>query len=414
MDPNVTRHEEMREPVNIGDEGRKVLVFTNGCSECRNEAARVEDFFQANGWRTATDFGNADLIVLQGCGVVQPRASQTLDIVKWLRQQYPEKEILVWGCISVIDPEGLKKLYDGPTFGPQHMENFNQYAEKTRIDEICSNRMIEHVNSKIRSGQKPSIRHYAPRGTALVSDSCNAWCVQAATGCRGACTFCRIRESRGPLRSKPIDRIVAEFHAGLERGYDRFVLLGTDLGCYGMDCGASLVELLRAIAAIESEFRVWIRHLNPRYMVNYLDELTGQLLSRIDIIELSAQSGSDDVLAAMNRGYTSSDFLHIVSRIRALKPKMAIKGQFMVGFPTETEEDFQRTVDLIRDSSIDFSLVFRYSPSPDRTLKSPLPSNVVNRRTRRLKLLVFRRVLVYAGKCLLGRRDRLWLVDGVF
>jgi tRNA-2-methylthio-N6-dimethylallyladenosine synthase len=181
-----------------------------------------------------------------------------------------------------------------------------------------------------------------------------------------------------------------------------------------MDRDSSLVDLLRAIAAIESDFRVWIRHLNPRYMVNYLNELTGQLLSRIDIIELSAQSGSDDVLAAMNRGYNSSDFLQIVSRIRALKPKMAIKGQFMVGFPTETEEDFQRTVDLIRDSGLDFSLVFRYSPPPDRTLKPPLPANVVNRRTRRLKLVVARRVLMYAGQCLLGRRHRLWLVNGAF
>jgi MiaB/RimO family radical SAM methylthiotransferase len=410
----MNKYEEAAQSVIRRDEGRKVLVFTNGCNECRNEAARVEDFFLANGWDIANDFSAASLIVFQGCGVVQLRAEQTLNTVRWLRQQYPDKEILVWGCVSAIDPEGLKQVYDGPTFGPQQMESFNRYAETTRIEEICSNRMIEHVLTRIESGQKTSIQPYAPWGTTMVSESRRAWSIQAATGCLGACTYCRIRQSRGPLCSKPIDQIIAEFHAGLERGYDRFVLLGTDLGCYGMDRDSNLVELLRAIAAIKSDFGVWVRHLNPRYMITYLDELTSELLSRIDILELSGQSGSDDVLAAMNRGYTASDFLHIVSRIRALKPKIAMKSQLMVGFPGETEEDFKRTVDLIRHSSIDFSLVFRYSPAPDSMSKqigAPLPTNLVNRRTRQLKLLAARRVLAYAARCLLGQRHRLWIVD---
>jgi threonylcarbamoyladenosine tRNA methylthiotransferase MtaB len=407
-------HEEAPQPAKPRGEVHKVVVFTNGCKECRNEAAHVEDFFRANGWGVAADFSDASLIIFQGCGVVQPKAEQTLNTVKWLRQEYPANEILVWGCISVIDPEGLRQVYKGPTFGPRQLESFNRYAETTRIEQICSNRMVDHVHTRIQSGQKPSIRPYAPWGTALVSERCRAWSIQAATGCRGACTYCRIRESRGPLCSKPIDQIIAEFHAGLERGYDRFVLLGTDLGCYGMDRDSNLVALLRAIAAIKSDFRVWVRHLNPRFVLTYLDELTSQLLSRIDILELSAQSGSDDVLAAMNRRYTASDFLHIVSRIRALKPKIAIKGQFMVGFPGETEQDFKRTVDLIRQSSIDFSLVFRYSPAPGREstqLAAPLPANVVNRRARQLKLVVARRALAYAGRCLLYRRHRLWLVD---
>ena len=406
--------EEVLQAAKVRDKSRKVLVFTNGCAEIRKESAQVEDFFRANGWGIATDFSDASLIVFQGCGVVKPKAEQTLDTVKWLRRQYPEKEILVWGCISAIDPQGLKQVYEGPTFGPRYIENFNQYAETTRIEETCSNRLICNVRTRIQSGLKPSLEQYDPWGTHLVSKRYRAWSIQAAIGCRGACSYCRIRHARGPLCSKPIDRIIAEFHAGLERGYDRFILLGTDLGCYGLDHDTNMVALLQAIAAIKSDFRVWFRHWNPHFVLTYLDELTSQLLSRIDILELSPQSGSDDVLAAMNRGYTASDFLHIVSRIRALKPKVAIRSQFMVGFPGETEEDFERTVMLMRQARVDYHPVFRYSPAPGRASKRmapPVPSDVIDRRARRLKLMAARRILLYAGRCVLGRRYPLWLVD---
>jgi len=406
--------EEVPQPAKARGKSQKVLVFTNGCAEVRYEAAYVEDFFRANGWGVATDFSDASLIVFEGCGVVKPKAEQTLDTVKWLRQHYPEKEILVWGCISVIDPEGLKQVYDGPTFGPRHIASFNQYAERTRIEETCSNRLIPDVCTRIQSGQKPSLQQYDPRGTRLVSKRYRAWSIQAAIGCRGACSYCRIRHARGPLCSKPIERIIAEFHAGLERGYDRFILLGTDLGCYGLDGDTNMVALLEAIAAIESDFRVWFRHWNPHFVLTYLDELTSHLLSRIDILELSPQSGSDDVLAAMNRRYTAADFLRIVSRIRALNPKVAIRSQFMVGFPGETEEDFGRTVDLMRQASVDYHLVYRYSPAPGWVSKRralPIHPDVIDRRARQLKLMAAGRILLYAGRCLLGQRRRLWLVD---
>jgi MiaB/RimO family radical SAM methylthiotransferase len=414
MDGDEIRHEEALRPGKPTDEQASVFVFTNGCHECRNDAARVEDFFRANGWDIATGLGDASLIVFQGCGVVEQKAEETLNTAEWLRQQYPAKEILVWGCISKTDPDGLRKVYSGPTFGPRQMARFNRYAETVRIEETRSNRLIDHVHARVQSGRRPSLRPYTPWGTPWVSEPCRPWSIRAATGCRGACSYCPIRESRGPLCSKPIDEIIAELHAGLEQGYNRFILLGTDLGCYGMDRDSNLAALLQAIAAIEGDFRLWLRHLNPCHMLTYLDELTSPLLSRIDVLELSPESGSDAVLAAMNRKYTASDFLHLVSRIRALKPKVAIKSQFIVGFPGETEQDFKHTVDLIRQSSIDFPVVFRYSPRPGQMstrMPNPVPENVVTRRVRRLKLVAARRVVGYGVRCLLNRRHRLWRID---
>jgi threonylcarbamoyladenosine tRNA methylthiotransferase CDKAL1 len=214
------------------------------------------------------------------------------------------------------------------------------------------------------------------------------YCIKIATGCLGNCSYCVIKTSRGKVRSKPMDRILDEFQQGLDLGYQQFALIGTDLGDYGGDQGNDLIDLLEKMTSLSGRFFIKLRNVNPRWVIaqsnNFYDLLRK---GNIRYLLSPIQSGSNRILELMNRGYDQADFVNVVKKIRSSYPSVLIQSQVIVGFPTETEEDFMQTRHLVNQNLFHYMDVFRYSDrngTKAQTIYPKVPESVIMNRYRKL------------------------------
>ena len=156
-----------------------------------------------------------------------------------------------------------------------------------------------------------------------------------------------------------------EFHKGLKNGFRRFSLMGTDLGSYGSDIDCSLVDLLTELTKLEGPFKISLRNVNPQYLINNLNLFIPILRSgKLRYIETAAESGSNRILRLMNRKYTKEDYVNCITALRSAYPKIIIRTQLIVGFPTETEQEFLETMKLLDEVIVDYAEVYRYSERP--------------------------------------------------
>lgn len=216
--------------------------------------------------------------------------------------------------------------------------------------------------------------------------------IKASTGCLGNCTYCAVRLSRGTTRSKPIEKIVIDFRKGIEKGFKLFYLLGTDLGAYGQDLGYNLADLLKEIVKEIGDYKVGIRNINPYYLKQMLPDLCESFKSgKIFHITCAVESGSNRILGLMGRKYTTEEFKECIGKIKREFPEILIRTQIMVGFPTETDDDFYESIKLVDDIPVDFVEVYKFSKRPGTqaaSMNEQIPDNIAERRFRKLQLKV--------------------------
>jgi tRNA A37 methylthiotransferase MiaB len=196
--------------------------------------------------------------------------------------------------------------------------------------------------------------------------------------------------SRGKIKSKRIDDIMTEFERGLEKGYQQFVLLGTDIGDYGKDINLDLHSLLEKLVSYKANFRLRLRNINPRWIIPNRTALEILLRSeKIVYIQSPIQSANNRILELMNRGYQSQKIISIMQDIHQKFPFVVLKTQIIVGFPTETKEEFEETLDLVNKKIFDYVDVFRFTPREKTfaaTIEPQVPFNEIVRRYRKVFL----------------------------
>jgi MiaB/RimO family radical SAM methylthiotransferase len=216
----------------------------------------------------------------------------------------------------------------------------------------------------------------------------NTYTIRISTGCLGNCSYCSIKQARGKISSRPIQTIVSEVKDGLELGYHDYALIGTDIGDYGKDLETNLLELLKAIISIPGRFQLRLRNVNPRWLVPNVDALCEILKSgKIGYIQSPIQSGSNRILKLMKRGYLAGDYLNAMERIRKSSTEVFLKTQLIVGFPTESEEDFLDSLRLYDPGLFNYIEVFSYSSRPNTKasmMSGQLPEQVIWRRYKKL------------------------------
>jgi tRNA A37 methylthiotransferase MiaB len=395
-------------------------VLCNGCPENRIDSARVQRYLCENGWYVTEDYRDADLILFDACALTGDTATLSLRIVKEIqREKKTGSTLAVWGCLPKIDPEVLRSEFQGLTFGEAELSILDQLTgsvqsiEKTTANYLGTTWPVdEHVGKGllIRYEGSPLTRffrglalrwqdHYDSRFNICRENDPSFFYIKIATGCTSNCSYCGVRKSRGTIKSKPIQDVVDEFQEGFKRGFKNFSLLGTDLGAYGKDMGYNLTDLLTQIVKQEGGFRIGIRNLNPYHLKNMLTKLTPILeTNRIWYIECPVESGSDRILGLMNRNYTIEEYKDCLQTIRATCPRIVIRTQLMAGFPTETEQDFAETTNLLDEEIFDCVEVYQYSERPGTlaaTMKPMVPQQT--RKQRYLKL---------SRKALLNRTPR--------
>jgi tRNA A37 methylthiotransferase MiaB len=326
------------------------------------------------------------LIIFQACGLTQETATVSLNIIKEIqRKKKKGSRLVVMGCLPKIDPETLSREYQDLTFAETELSQLDKLIGSTRsIEKTTANDLIpkwpldESIGKGvlIRYEGSPftrALKRLALRYQSRIDSEINIcrqndpsfFYIKIATGCLSNCAYCGVHKSRGIVKSKPVKNVVEEFQEGLQKGFKNFGLLGTDLGAYGKDLGCTLVDLLKEIVEIKGDFKIGLRNINPSHLKSMLTELTPVLESnRVWYMECAAESGSNRILRLMNRNYTIEEYKNCIREIRIACPTIMIRTQLMVGFPTETEQDFAETMHLLDEGLFDFAEVYKYSMRP--------------------------------------------------
>ena len=350
------------------NEPKKVFLKTYGCQMNVYDSERMADTLAPRGWTEVASAEEADLVVLNTCHIREKASEKVyseLGRLRVLKQEKAERgeKLMVGVAGCVAQAEGREIARRAPVvdlvFGPQSYHRLPEILE--RADN--GSRVVETdfaVEDKFDRLAAPSREKTVARGlTAFLT---------VQEGCDKFCTFCVVPYTRGVETSRPVDRIVAEAERLAEAGVREVTLLGQNVNGFhgaGPDGEAwSLAKLVRRLAEVPGLDRIRYTTSHPRDMSDDLIEAHRDLPQLMPWLHLPVQSGSDRILAAMNRRHEAKDYLRLVERIRAARPDIAMSGDFIVGFPGETEEDFQATLRLVEEVGYASAFTFKYSARP--------------------------------------------------
>jgi ribosomal protein S12 methylthiotransferase len=326
-----------------------------GCVKNQVDAETMMAFLNKSGWVQAENAGTADLIIVNSCGFIESAKQESINAVLSWRRLYPEKKILLAGCLAQrYAPELAEALPEADFF-------FGN-ADLAGIDEAAG-RALGRKGKRAKRGK--TIGEIEAGKRPLLSLPGSAY-VKISEGCNNRCAFCAIPLIRGGLRSRSIPDVVDECGMLLDRGIKELCLIGQDIGSYGRDLeGAMLPELLRSLSALQGEFWVRLLYIHPdNFPLSILDimEEDPRILPYFDI---PFQHGSEKILKAMKRRGNAETYLSLTETIRRRLPGAAIRSTFMTGFPGETEEDFRQLLEFQEKARPDWLGCFVYSREED-------------------------------------------------
>jgi MiaB/RimO family radical SAM methylthiotransferase len=383
---------------------KTAFISSNGCPENLIDSARLKKYLEINGWCIENDPDNADIVFFNACGFTKSAEESSLNIIKVIQSRMKkDSRLLVWGCLPKINPKSLEQaqIYDSSLFGEQELFSKIDGIIKanTPPGEIVSNEVCQlNTTSKknwftdTRKNLYNTIsKNYTVREKKLDLYRANdnsIFYIKVSTGCLGNCTYCAIRNSRGVIKSKSIEAIVKEFRSGLSKGYKEISLLGTDLGGQGRDKGYNLCDLLNELIKEKGDYKIGIRNVHPLFVKKMLNELEPILKTgKIWFIGVAAESGSNRILKLMARGYTVEEYVECYQRIKAACPDIVIRNQMLVGFPTETEQDFTASMKLL--DITEHNEIYAFSPRTGTVaekMKGQVPNYIKRLRMSRMLL----------------------------
>ena len=326
------------------------------------DSQRVASVLEKMGYQPTGKADSADIIVLNTCVVRQSaedKAHGRLTSLKPLKERNPDLVINLMGCMVGVrgNPE-LQEAYPyvdvfSPPSDPVPLVNFLLHQEGRAIEEQTT---IDRFS--VMDGDLTLPKHELGQ---LVSAH-----IPIVYGCSHACTFCVIPFRRGVERSRMVGDIVSEVRTLIDQGVKEVTLLGQIVDRYGMDIPEAprLIDLLRILNDLEGLDRIRFLTSHPNWMDDELLSTIAELPKVCEHIEVPVQAGDDEILKQMRRGYTSKDYYRLIERIRKIVPNVSIATDIIVGFPGESETQFQKTYDLLADLKLDVAHLARYSPRP--------------------------------------------------
>ena len=350
----------------------KVFIKTHGCQMNEYDSAKMLDVLAAaQGLQQTRSAEEADILLLNTCSIrekAQEKVFSQLGQWRELKERRPDLIIGVGGCVASQEGEALRERAPcvDVVFGPQTLHRLPAMISEARGNRVS---VVDVSFPEIEKFDRlPEPRADGP--TAFLS---------VMEGCSKYCTFCVVPYTRGEEVSRPFDDIVAEAASLAEQGVREINLLGQNVNAYrgNMDDGstADLALLITYIAAIDGIDRIRYTTSHPLEMSDSLIQVYAEVPELVNHLHLPVQSGSDRVLAAMKRNHTALEYKSRIRRLRALRPDISLSSDFIVGFPGESEDDFEATMKLIDDVGFDHSFSFIYSRRPG-TPAADMPDDV--------------------------------------
>lgn len=385
------------------------------CPRRSLDSGRIYNYLKLNNWKPTKRVRHADLIIVYTCGGFQQTEKRSLRTIRRVCAQKKNSAILVvTGCLVKINPEAISR--SGNPYILEHQDLYKldnlvhakipysmvpdanivpdvrdldarysirlplrKFLRELQFSSAFIKKSLGFVKRKIASQIKP----HGPFSDEIYN-------LKIAHGCLGKCTYCAIKLATGTLKSKPIEKILEEFKNGLAEGYRRFVLIAEDTGCYGLDIGTNIVHLLRKIYDVEKSFSLIINDFNVNWLIKYYDNLLPLFLKNKDKIEdirIPIQSGSDKILKLMGRPYRIHDVKSVISDLKAKLPDLKICTHILVGFPGETEWDFEQSRKFLKEFDFEEVVIYCYEERP-RTSACLMPEKVpINIREKRASAL---------------------------
>jgi tRNA-2-methylthio-N6-dimethylallyladenosine synthase len=369
-------------------EQRKLFIKTYGCQMNVYDSERMAEALAPEGYVTTDRADDADLILLNTCHIREKAAEKVyseLGRLKPLKALNPDLRIGVAGCVAQAEGEEIMRRQPAVDLvvGPQSYHRLPDLEAKARAGARALDTEFPEEDKFEKLARRPKARR-GPTAFLTVQEGCDKFC-----------SFCVVPYTRGAEVSRPVAQVLREAEDLVERGVREITLLGQNVNAYhGEDRGETwpLARLIRRLAGIEGLARIRFTTSHPNDMDDDLIAAHGDCPKLMPYLHLPVQSGSDRILKAMNRKHTAEGYLRLVDRLRAARPDLALSGDFIVGFPGETDADFQATLDIVEAARYGHAFSFKYSPRPGTPAaeRDQVPEEVKDDRLQRLQALIDR------------------------
>ncbi|WP_066554050.1 tRNA (N6-isopentenyl adenosine(37)-C2)-methylthiotransferase MiaB [Croceicoccus bisphenolivorans] len=394
-------------------------VKSFGCQMNVYDGERMAELLGAQGMEAAGEGEDADLVVLNTCHIREKAAEKVYSdigrIVKdWRRDDGSSPMIAVAGCVAQAEGEEIMKRAKGVSMvvGPQAYHRLPEMIGKASAGERVTD---TDMPAEAKFGALPARRKRAPSAFLTVQEGCDKFC-----------TYCVVPYTRGAEISRPFADLVEEAKLLVDQGAREITLLGQNVNAWtGEDAkgrAIGLDGLIRELAAMPDLARIRYTTSHPNDMTDALIAAHGEVGKLMPYLHLPVQAGSDPILAAMNRSHSVDSYLRIIERVRDARPDIAISGDFIVGFPGESDADFEATLRLVEQVRYAAAFSFKYSPrpgTPAATMEDQIAAEVMDERLQRLQSAITRDQLAFntasVGRTCdvlverTGRRDGQWL-----
>ena len=346
----------------------KIFVEAYGCSASFADSEMISGLILNGGHSLVENSSESDLNIVVTCSVKDSTANKMMHRIKSLKT----KPLIVAGCLPKAEKDTVEKFSENASLlGPNSLGKTLQIINST----LNGSKQIALEDSDLSKVGLPKVRLNPAVGI-----------VEIASGCMSECTFCQTKLSKGDLSSYRLGDVVRQVQTEIKEGCKEVWLTSTDNGCYGFDIGTDLPSLVNAVTEIPEEFMVRVGMMNPMYMPRIKEKLVEAYDNDkvFKFLHIPVQSGSNKVLHDMKRGHTAETFREIAKKAKERFENFTISTDVIVGFPSETEEDFQKTVSLLDETKPDVVNLSKYSarPGTDAAEWEQLDAAEVKRRSK--------------------------------
>src|SRR3989344_1122551 len=375
----------------------KIFVENFGCSANINDGEIMQGLLAKEGKQIVDCEEDADTIILNTCTVKGKVESEIKKKIGHIRSSFPQKKLVIAGCMPQVQSAMLKEIAPQSSLIGPH-----------QIDEIVD--VVDASSASVRSQKKANVKIGMPkiRKNPIIN------IVQINEGCLGSCTFCITKLAKPKLLSFPMAQIIRDIEQGIADGAKEVWLTSQDTAAYGKEFRRNLPMLLDEIIQIEGEFKVRIGMMNPDNILSIEQEITSRLKNPkfFKFLHIPIQAGCDEALKRMKRTYTVSEFEGVVEKLRKEIPDITIATDIICGFPAETEEQFEETLNLVREVKFDTINISRYWERPctaSASMDGKLNGRITKERSTRLAKL-FWQIAEEKNKALIGWKGEI-LID---
>ncbi len=388
---------------------KKIYIFSFGCSNRYLDGEKYKLFFKKNGYLITESLEEADYILLNTCAFRKSEEDIAIEkLIEFQKRKKQGAEIIITGCLPAINNERMRKHFSGQSITPKEITKINSiFNASIRIENIPDSntfpfhrpkKLTEIIKTLPHVSKKNLVSKIFKYGAAkifqnkIADEKESLYYIRIINGCLGNCSYCAIKYAIGNARSKSMDQIFSEIENILSSKNDiKIVLIGDDTGAYGLDINSTFADLLDKLTNIEEIRQINIEEINIHWLVKDYKNISAVLKNpKFKHLWLALQSGSERILRLMNRPILKSprEISKLLSDLKRANQNLIYKGQYIIGFPSETMEDVNLTIENTLESKFDEVNLFKFDPKPNtlaEKMQNQIEDKEKNSRIRYIK-----------------------------